>query len=69
MPPDPQLRAVLDTFESKGLLPLVRGDAAGTRARYRQLALSCRGPQYGTGDAPRAHVRVLGCAPGRGIPR
>jgi len=46
MPPDPQFRAILDTFESKGLLPLVRGDALGTRAHYRQLALSRRGPQY-----------------------
>jgi hypothetical protein len=25
MPLDPQFRAVLDTLESKGLLPLVRG--------------------------------------------
>ncbi len=46
MPLDPQFRAILDTFESKGLLPLVRGDAAETRAHYRQLALSRRGPQY-----------------------
>jgi len=29
---DPQFRTVLDTFESKGLIPLVRGDAAETRA-------------------------------------
>ena len=27
MPLDPQFRTVLDTFESKGLIPLVRGDA------------------------------------------
>ena len=46
MPLDPQFRTVLDTFESKGLLPLVRGDAAQTRAHYRTLALSRRGPQY-----------------------
>jgi acetyl esterase len=46
MPLDPQFRAILDTLESKGLLPLVRGDAAETRAHYRQLALSRRGPQY-----------------------
>ena len=46
MPLDPQFRAVLDTFESKGLIPLVRGDAAETRAHYRRLALSRRGPQY-----------------------
>ena len=46
MPLDPQFRTVLDTLESKGLLPLVRGDAAETRAHYRRLALSRRGPQY-----------------------
>jgi acetyl esterase len=46
MPLDPQFRTVLDTFESKGLIPLVRGDAAETRAHYRRLALSRRGPQY-----------------------
>ncbi len=46
MPLDPQFRTVLDTFESKGLTPLVRGDAAQTRAHYRTLALSRRGPQY-----------------------
>jgi acetyl esterase len=46
MPLDPQFRTVLDTFESKGLIPLVRGDAAQTRAHYRTLALSRRGPQY-----------------------
>jgi acetyl esterase len=46
MPLDPQFRAVLDNFESKGLIPLVRGDAAETRAHYRRLALSRRGPQY-----------------------
>ena len=40
MPLDPQFRTVLDTFESKGLIPLVRGDAAETRAHYRMLALS-----------------------------
>ena len=46
MPLDPQFRTVLDTFESKGLIPLVRGDAAETRAHYQTLALSRRGPQY-----------------------
>jgi acetyl esterase len=46
MPLDPQFRTVLDTLESKGLTPLVRGDAAETRAHYRRLALSRRGPQY-----------------------
>lgn len=34
MPLNPQFRAILDAFESKGLLPLVRGDAAETRAHY-----------------------------------
>lgn len=46
MPLDPQFRIVLDTLESKGLIPLVRGDAAETRAHYQTLALSRRGPQY-----------------------
>jgi acetyl esterase len=46
MPLDPQFRTVLDTFASKGLIPLVRGDAAETRAHYRKLALSRRGPEY-----------------------
>jgi len=46
MPLDPQFRTVLDTFASKGLIPLVRGDAAETRAHYRTLALSRRGPEY-----------------------
>src|SRR5580692_6437265 len=46
MPLDPQFRTVLDTLESKGLIPLVRGDAAETRAHYRRLALSRRGPEY-----------------------
>ena len=43
---DPRFRTILDTLESKGLIPLVRGDAAETRAHYRRLALSHRGPQY-----------------------
>jgi len=46
MPLDPQFRVALDTFEAKGLLPLVRGDAAATRAHYRRLALSRRGEDY-----------------------
>jgi acetyl esterase len=46
MPLDPQFREILDTFEAKGLLPLVRGDAVTTRAHYQRLALSRRGPQY-----------------------
>jgi len=32
MPLDPQFRVVLDTFEAKGLIPLIRGDAVTTRA-------------------------------------
>src|SRR5215469_1682493 len=46
MPLDPQFRVALDTFEANGLLPLVRGDAATTRAHYRRLALSRRGADY-----------------------
>jgi acetyl esterase len=46
MPLDPQFRAILDTLESNGLLPLVQGDAAATRAHYQRMALSRRGPQY-----------------------
>jgi acetyl esterase/lipase len=46
MPLDPQFRTILDTLESKGLTPLVRGDAMETRAHYRQLALSRRGPDF-----------------------
>jgi acetyl esterase len=46
MPLDPQFRVILDTLEAKGLVPLVQEDAATSRAHYRQLALSRRGPQY-----------------------
>jgi len=46
MPLDPQFRTVLDTFEAKGLIPLVRGDAATTRAHYQRLALSRRAADY-----------------------
>jgi len=46
MPLDPQFRTILDTLETKGLVPLVQGDAEASRARYRRLALSRRGPQY-----------------------
>jgi acetyl esterase len=46
MPLDPQFRAILDTLETKGLLPLVQEDAVASRAHYRRLALSRRGPQY-----------------------
>ena len=46
MPLDPQFRTILDTLESSGLLPLIRGDAAQTRAHYRTLSLSRRGPGF-----------------------
>ncbi|MBV9795340.1 MAG: alpha/beta hydrolase [Actinobacteria bacterium] len=46
MPLDPQFRTLLDQLEAKGLLPLVRDDAAQTRVHYRTLSLSRRGPQF-----------------------
>jgi acetyl esterase len=46
MPLDPQFRTALDTLEAKGLLGLVRGDVAASRANYQQLALSRRGAAY-----------------------
>jgi acetyl esterase len=46
MPLDPQFRTILDHLEAKGLLPLVRDDAERTRAHYRTLSLSRRGPQF-----------------------
>ena len=46
MPLDPQFRTILDTLETSGLVPLVRGDAEQTRAHYRTLALSRRGPGF-----------------------
>ena len=46
MPLDPQFRAILDTLENSGLTPLIRGDAAQTRAHYRTLSLSRRGPGF-----------------------
>jgi acetyl esterase/lipase len=46
MPLDPQFRAVLDHLEAEGLLPLVRGDADQTRAHYRALSFSRRGPSF-----------------------
>jgi acetyl esterase len=46
MPLDPQCREILDTLEARGLLPLVQEDAEASRAHYRRLALSRRGPQY-----------------------
>jgi acetyl esterase len=46
MPLDPQFRTILDHLEAKGLLPLVRDNAEQTRAHYRALSLSRRGPQF-----------------------
>ena len=46
MPLDPQFRAAIDTLQAAGSLPLVRGDAAQTRAHYRTLSLSRRGPGF-----------------------
>jgi acetyl esterase len=46
MPLDPQFRTILDQLEVKGLLPLTRDDAQLTRAHYRTLSLSRRGPQF-----------------------
>jgi acetyl esterase len=46
MPLDPQFRSVLDHLEAKGLLPLTRGDADRTRAHYRALSFSRRGPSF-----------------------
>ncbi len=46
MPLDPQFRVILDALEGSGALPLVRGDAAQTRAHYRNLVLSRRGPGF-----------------------
>jgi acetyl esterase len=37
---------ILDTLENSGLVPLVRGDAEQTRAHYRTLSLSRRGPGF-----------------------
>jgi acetyl esterase len=46
MPLDPQFRAAIDTLQAAGALPLVRGDAAQSRAHYRALSLSRRGPGF-----------------------
>jgi len=46
MPLNPQFRTILDTLDSSGLLPLIRGDATETRAHYRTLSLSRRGPGF-----------------------
>ncbi|WP_028936962.1 alpha/beta hydrolase [Pseudonocardia spinosispora] len=43
---DQQFRAVLDQLTAAGALPLVRGTAQETRAHYRTLAMSRRGPGY-----------------------
>jgi acetyl esterase len=46
MPLDPQFRTILDHLAEKGLLPLVQGDAGQTRAHYRALSFSRRGPSF-----------------------
>ena len=46
MPLDPQFRVILDTLENSGLTPLIRGDAIQSRAHYRTLSLSRRGPGF-----------------------
>lgn len=46
MPLDPTFRTVLDALDAAGAMPLVRGDALETRARYRELSLSRRGPDF-----------------------
>lgn len=44
---DPAFRTVLDTLERAGAVPLVRdGDAAATRAHYRELSMARRGPGF-----------------------
>lgn len=43
---DPQFRAVLDTLEANGALPLIRGSALDTREHYRSLSLARRGADY-----------------------
>jgi acetyl esterase/lipase len=64
MPLDPQFRAILDTLDASGLLPLVREDAAASRAHYRQLALSRRGPDY----VPEPVASVAGRRSPGGVP-
>jgi hypothetical protein len=64
MPLDPQFRAILDTLDSSGLLPLVRADAAQTRAHYRELSLSRRGP----GFVPEQVARVVDQRSPGGVP-
>jgi acetyl esterase len=64
MPLDPQFRVALDTFEAKGLVPLVRGDVATTRAHYQQLALSRRGTDY----VPEQVASVAGRRSPGGVP-
>lgn len=47
MPLDPAFRTVLDTLQSAGALPLVRGDdPVATREHYRTLATARRGPDF-----------------------
>jgi acetyl esterase len=64
MPLDPQFRIVLDTLEASGLLGLVHGDAAASRAHYQQLALRRRGPDY----VPEPVASVVGQRSPGGVP-
>ncbi|SMY01146.1 alpha/beta hydrolase [Brevibacterium aurantiacum] len=43
---DPQFRTVLDRLAATGATPIVRDSVSATRAHYRTLALSRRGPGY-----------------------
>src|ERR1700753_1459859 len=64
MPLDPQFRSVLDHLGAKGLLPLVRGDVDQTRAHYRALSFSRRGPSF----VPEAVSSVAARRSPRGAP-
>ncbi|MET0191292.1 MAG: alpha/beta hydrolase [Pseudonocardia sediminis] len=68
MPLDPIFRTMLDTLESAGALPLIRGSAVESREHYRALSLSRRGPDFvpeevasvveDAADGPRGPVPV-----------
>ncbi len=46
MPIDPTFASMLESLDSAGALPLVRGSAVESRAHYRALSLSRRGPGF-----------------------
>jgi acetyl esterase len=64
MPLDPQFRTILDHLAEKGLLPLVQGDAGQTRAHYRALSFSRRGPSF----VPEAVASVSDQRSPQGVP-